>query len=64
MALLQLATRQRVYLLDMLTLTTVLSDHDWNALAEQLFANENVLKIGGCKTVSLYICIPWAKISA
>ncbi|KAI0227147.1 3'-5' exonuclease domain-containing protein [Lamellibrachia satsuma] len=46
MALLQLATAQHVFLLDMLTLTDVLTDHDWNALAEQLFANEHVLIVG------------------
>ena len=46
MALLQLATAQHIYLLDMLTLTTVLTDEEWNAFAVQFFASDHVLKIG------------------
>ena len=46
MALLQLATRSNIFLLDMLVLQNILIDQDWYHLAASVFANDDVLKLG------------------
>ena len=46
MALLQLATTENIFLLDMLALTECMTEADWEAFAGRLFANPNLVKLG------------------
>jgi hypothetical protein len=46
-SLIQLAKREKVYLLDVITLMSLkMSDRDWNLLGKCIFNNEEILKIG------------------
>ncbi|XP_062612527.1 exonuclease mut-7 homolog isoform X2 [Saccostrea cucullata] len=45
-ALMQFATMNQIFLLDMIALNSVLSSSDWLLLATAVFCNEDVLKLG------------------
>ena len=49
MSLLQLALPDKVYLLDIMTLSRVLTPQDWGYLTELVFCNETVIKLGKLK---------------
>ena len=45
-ALLQLAVKDRAYLLDISALLQIFTSEDWEDFAQQIFCNENILKLG------------------
>lgn len=45
-ALIQLATLDTVYILDVISLITLLSSDDWIHFFHQVFCNDNVIKLG------------------
>jgi ribonuclease D len=50
-ALLQLATHKDIYLLDLILLQ--ISDNDWWQLGNNVFNNDNILKLGECDGMRL-----------
>jgi len=61
LSILQLAIDSTVYLLDVLTLSKLLSDDDWRHLVENVFCNETISVVGKCslfviKLLLLEVC--------
>ena len=42
----QIATKDRVYLFDMICLVHDLTDDDWTWFGEKVFTNNNIIKLG------------------
>lgn len=45
-SLIQLSTRKEIYLIDVTVLGGVLQDSDWSRFGQEIFNNENILKLG------------------
>ena len=48
LSVLQLAIDNSVYLLDVLTLSKLLTDDDWRHLVENVFCSESISVVGKC----------------
>jgi hypothetical protein len=45
-SLLQVATNEKIYLLDLLTLTKIMDDYELERISKEFFCNQRIIKIG------------------
>jgi hypothetical protein len=45
-SLIQVATNEKIYLLDLLNLTKVMSEYDIERISKEFFCNPSIIKIG------------------